>query len=500
MPSKIRQSEIRKKKICFEREQDPPDRPAPQKQTGSDLLLPSDAAAFLSLSEVSLFWLWQFGCRSDDFASPLPAVYNSANEARFRRAVLDAFKERVALDPKLGKIVAEAESSVDPHRPFWHRAAEKLTALRARAPKSRGDRDAAYRYFKSVYEALLSLKEQTDEETTDHHYVRSLFAELLRRTSTLWAWGEATTSDARGDACAAGFFAGVHLLALDQILRSGEASAEAYYAGVLRQRLALKSAASCARLARLREDETAIRDAEHLSVGGAFEATTPGGRLHRLWRLLATRPARFNAPTLQSAQALLGLPGGDSTQGLADALSEIVATATHPLAAAASVSLAASRHFDDANPNDAEMISLWLADAALAQKLGWRSAVPLIATAIAHPALRKDRGGRRPRPGDPDWCYALALAYALSAQQAYDIAADLSRRAQKLLIIAPKLRAKGAERVIELLLADDCVAAARAAKQARLSDRATRRLFDRLIEFGPVRELSGRPSFRLYGL
>jgi len=62
------------------------------------------------------------------------------------------------------------------------------------------------------------------------------------------------------------------------------------------------------------------------------------------------------------------------------------------------------------------------------------------------------------------------------------------------------LRAKGAERVVALLLADDCVSPARAAKVARLSDRAARRLFDRLTDLGAVRELSGRPNFRLYGL
>ncbi|WP_371134882.1 DUF1403 family protein [Methylocystis sp.] len=61
-------------------------------------------------------------------------------------------------------------------------------------------------------------------------------------------------------------------------------------------------------------------------------------------------------------------------------------------------------------------------------------------------------------------------------------------------------RAKKATRVVDLLLADDCVSASRAAKTAGLSDRAARRLFDRLNELGAVRELTGRANFRLYGL
>ena len=80
-----------------------------------------------------------------------------------------------------------------------------------------------------------------------------------------------------------------------------------------------------------------------------------------------------------------------------------------------------------------------------------------------------------------------------------DLAAAVSRQAQKLLDAAPKLRAKGAARVIEMLLANDCVAPAREAKRDKL-DRGVRRLFDRLTELGAVRELSGRSSFRLYGL
>jgi hypothetical protein len=95
---------------------------------------------------------------------------------------------------------------------------------------------------------------------------------------------------------------------------------------------------------------------------------------------------------------------------------------------------------------------------------------------------------------------SVARAYARAAQEAYALAGELSRRSETLLRAAPKLRAKGAARVIEMLLSDDGVSPSQAAKAAGLPDRASRRLFDRLIALGAVRELTGRTNFRLYGL
>jgi hypothetical protein len=66
------------------------------------------------------------------------------------------------------------------------------------------------------------------------------------------------------------------------------------------------------------------------------------------------------------------------------------------------------------------------------------------------------------------------------------------------MMVAPKLRAKGSGDVIKLLLSDDAVPGSWSS--AKLSARGARRLFDRLGELGAVRELSGRPTFRLYGL
>jgi hypothetical protein len=212
------------------------------------------------------------------------------------------------------------------------------------------------------------------------------------------------------------------------------------------------------------------------------------------------RPLRLDAPTLRVAADLLGLAESANVEAFADTLRNLVAGAKDPLAAAVDASAAAMKFLSDAPPVDAEIFALWGADLALAQRLGWDAPVPLLATAIAHASLRRGAAGKRPRPGDPDWTDAVAGAYAMAAQEAFALAGELSRRSQALLASKPKLRAKGAGRVVELLLDDDAVSPARAAKVARLSDRAARRLFDRLIELGAVRELSGRPNFRLYGL
>jgi hypothetical protein len=294
----------------------------------------------------------------------------------------------------------------------------------------------------------------------------------------------------------AAFRAGASLALLDQILRF-----DPPFAGALRQRLALRAATACAALARHREDSSALRDAEHLSPNtGGNAPTSPAGRAHRLWRGFAARSSRLDAPTLRIAADFLDFPGDISFEGVADALRDVVAGAEHPLAAAVGASAAAMKLFCGAPPLDVEIFALWLSDLALAQRLGWDAPVPLLATTITHASVRRGPSGKRPRPGDPDWADALAGAYAMAAQEAYALAGELARRSQKLFAVQPKLRAKGAGRVVELLLGDDAVSPARAAKLARLSDRATRRLFDRLIELGAVRELTGRSNFRLYGL
>jgi hypothetical protein len=52
---------------------------------------------------------------------------------------------------------------------------------------------------------------------------------------------------------------------------------------------------------------------------------------------------------------------------------------------------------------------------------------------------------------------------------------------------------------LQALLDEDCLAAS-SKIGGQLSERGARRLFDRLVALGAVRELTGRATFRLFGL
>jgi hypothetical protein len=135
----------------------------------------------------------------------------------------------------------------------------------------------------------------------------------------------------------------------------------------------------------------------------------------------------------------------------------------------------------------AEHVALILADAALAQALGWNYVVPLLGGGLTPRDLRKT--------GD-DLRLACHRAVVASAIEATRLAADLARRAARLHAVAPKLRAKGAGAAVEMFLTRDAVAPS----ALPLPDRAARRLCDRLVSLGAVREVTGRDSFRLYGV
>ena len=284
------------------------------------------------------------------------------------------------------------------------------------------------------------------------------------------------------------FAAGAALALLDAALRADPPAT-----GALRARLALQSAAASAKILRLNADEAALRDLR-FAVG---DPLGPAANLSSLWRDLAGRPPALDAGRLATAAGLLDLALPDPN-GLASSL-KACAGEGDPVSAAAKAATLAFSVFPDAPAAEAEILALWAFDLALATRLRWPRPVPLIATKLLDPSLRSDRGGR-PKPGDPAWPRTAAGAIALAAASALDLAADLARRAKTLIAVAPKLRSKPAAKIVDLLLSQDCVSPAGAARQAPMTDRAARRLFDRLVLLGAARELTGRPTFRLYGL
>jgi hypothetical protein len=282
------------------------------------------------------------------------------------------------------------------------------------------------------------------------------------------------------------FFAGAALSALDSVAKS-----DPPWAGVWRRRLALKSAAAVAQnLLKRREDEAALRDA--VALGKPGEDLGPAGRVYSAFRTLAGPGDPLRPERLSAAGTDLQAPfdPGNAAE-LAAALRE-----TGGRGRPAPIAAAAAAEAVIALRADAEPLAIWAADAALAKALGWPTPLPLLASELF--ARRATGEGRRPRPGEADWGKLVALAYARAGLAALDLAQDLSRRAARLTDAAPKLRAKGKGRAVEALLTEDAVSAA--APIPNLSDRGRRRLFERLVTLGAARELTGRATFRLYGL
>jgi Protein of unknown function (DUF1403) len=284
------------------------------------------------------------------------------------------------------------------------------------------------------------------------------------------------------------FFAGAGLALLDAALR-----AEPPAAGALRARLALQSAAASAKILRVNADEAALRDLS-FAVG---DPRGPAANLLSLWRDGAGRPPSLDPARILDAAARLDL--AVDPNGLALSL-KACAGEGDPVSAAAKAAALAFCAVPDAPAPPSEIFSLWVFDMVIAIRLRWPRPMPLIAVKILDPTLRSAGASLRPRPGDPAWPTAAAGAIALAAAAALDLAAHLSRRSEILIAVAPKLRSKPAQRIVDLMLAHDCVSAAEAARQAPMSGRAARRLFDRLVALGAAREFSGRATFRLYGL
>lgn len=238
---------------------------------------------------------------------------------------------------------------------------------------------------------------------------------------------------------------------------------------LLRDRLALVGAEACAAFSGRPERAGELRDAVHLLRPGDLPG--PAGETYLAWRRAVERSISIKSlgralPAFESGQIATWLDAGRGA----------------PVARAAMVLEAVLTEAPRA-----EVPALVLADAVLAQSLSWDHLVPLLAAGLKRADLRKR--------GD-DLRLACHRALVSSAVEGVRLAADLARRAAYLKAVAPKLRAKGAGDAVAMFLTRDAFAPS----ALPLPDRAARRLCDRLVELGAVRELTGRDTFRLYGV
>ena len=280
--------------------------------------------------------------------------------------------------------------------------------------------------------------------------------------------------------------AGSALNSLDNLIRS-----DPDWQGVWRHRLALTAAAAAVKLAGRREEEAALRDAWHLRAPGSDAG--PAGNILFAWRRLCERSSPPDEDGLRGLCELLAIGWTDTFDELPELFDELSgSTLPAPLLAARIAGAVMKRQ------PKAELLAWWFADLTLAARMRWSLPVPVLSTQIHSPLLRLGEDRRRARPGDALFERAACTALALGAAEACKLAAAISAQAQRLREVEPKLRAKGAGDVIERLLGDDAVSGA--LTTPKLSRWASRRLFDRLQQFGVVRELTGRDSFRLFGL
>lgn len=277
------------------------------------------------------------------------------------------------------------------------------------------------------------------------------------------SWGKAGQAQTSEDLA---FSSGAALAHLDVALQ-----APGVPQALLSARLALQAATVSVGLIGRSEGAGALRDAVHLRHPG--DPPGPAGEICLHWHRVVARP--ISGATLHAV-----LPARDR----ADIARWRAAGQGAPIARAAAVLEVVL-----AEVPRAETAALILAEAALAQALGWARITPVLTPGLRPRDLRKTGADLRLA------CYRAIIT---GAGEAVRLASDLSRRAERLRAAAPKLRARGAGAAVEMILTVDAVTPG--ALSALRSDRAARRFCDRLVTLGVLRELTGRDTFRLYGL
>ncbi|WGT52650.1 DUF1403 family protein [Thioclava nitratireducens] len=281
------------------------------------------------------------------------------------------------------------------------------------------------------------------------------------------------------------FRSGAALTVLDQLVSDPRHGVPVK---LLANRLALSAATATSKLEGRMARETDIRDAYHLTPPG--EVRGPDGDLLAFWR----NAVRLRVSgTGEIADLVCPHFAGDVGVWL-DAGIERSRTCG-PLSGCVAV-LRAVLDVDDR----AERVACLLSDIVLARALNWKQVLSVTAQRLTKAVLRDLTAEGQ----GADLAVEVRILEAI--EESIRVARDLARRAEALRAVAPKLRAKGSDAAVELFLTEDAVAPASMLSprirgtSISMTDRAARRFCDRLIELGVARELTGRPTFRLYGI
>lgn len=257
---------------------------------------------------------------------------------------------------------------------------------------------------------------------------------------------------------------------------------------LLANRLALTAATATSKLEGRLAREADIRDAFHLAPPG--EARGPDGDLLAFWR----EGVRLRAGRTGEIADVVGAEFAGEVGAWLDVGLE--RARTHgPLSGCVAALRAVLEAVDRA-----ERTACLLSDIVLARALNWTTVLPVSAQHLTKAVLRDLATNGRSAE------MAVQARILESIEAVIRLVRELVRRAEALRTVAPKLRAKGSDAAVDLFLTEDAVAPASMLSprirgtSISMTDRAARRFCDRLVELGVARELTGRPTFRLYGI
>jgi len=257
---------------------------------------------------------------------------------------------------------------------------------------------------------------------------------------------------------------------------------------LLRSRLALRAAIHGNRIEGRVVSESDLRDACFLTAPG--DAMGPNGDMLAFWRKgigIGLRNAGWRDRICELLPTSMQEYVPDWFEAADDRLRSPVEKATLMLV-----------QIVTAFPRQ-EAAALLCADIVLARALGWDHPLPLLSQYLKRADIRAISEGT-----DIGIAGHHAIAYA--AQDTIRLGHDLARRAARLRSIKSKLRSKGSSDAIRLFLSEDAVVISPMltpiirGSSMPMTPRSALRFCERLVELGVARELTGRSTFRLYGV